>query len=212
MKRFLLLAALLVAAALSASCDQETNLSVVPDVDMFTFGPDGGEFDVVVFTNGHWKATCSDESISFAPDSGDFTAPMHVKVGPNRNNFTKSVRITLVTKLDNLSRTARIAVTQECGPFLTAASTEASIGREGGAARFSVNSNFPWRMTSLTLDGAPYEGEAEFEPATGGPNRTDVALLPIPENTTGRSRTFCVTLALAEYPDGTLVLTVRQDA
>ena len=212
MKRFLLLAALLVSAALSASCDQETNLSVVPDVDMFTFGPDGGEFDVVVFSNGHWKATCSDESISFTPDSADFTAPMHVKVGPNRNNFTKSVRITLVSKLNNISRTARIAVTQECGPFLTAASTEETIGRESGAARFSVNSNYPWHLVGITLDGAPYEGEAEFEPAIGGPNRTDVALLPIPENTTGRSRTFCVTLALAEYPDVTLVLTVRQDA
>ena len=67
-------------------------------------------------------------------------------------------------------------------------------------------------LVGITLDGAPYDGEAEFEPATGGPNRTDVALLPIPENTTGRSRTFCVTLALAEYPDVTLVLTVRQDA
>lgn len=210
MKRFLLLAALLVAAALSASCDQETNLSVVPDVDMFTFGPDGGEFDVVVFTNGHWKATCSDESISFAPDSGDFTAPMHVKVGPNRNNFTKSVRITLVTKLDNLSRTARIAVTQECGPFLTAASTEERIGREGGTVRFSVNSDHPWRKTGVTLDGEPYAGIVE--PSEGGPNRTDVALTAIPENTTGRPRTFCVTLALTEYPDVTLVLTVRQDA
>ena len=212
MKRFLLLAALLVAAALSASCDQETNLSVVPDVDMFTFGPDGGEFDVVVFSNGHWKATCSDESISFTPDTADFTAPMHVKVGPNRNNFTKSVRITLVSKLNNISRTARIAVTQECGPFLTAASTEETIGRESGAARFSVNSNYPWHLVGITLDSAPYDGEAEFEPAIGGPNRTDVALLPIPENTTGRTRTFRITLALTEYPAVTLVLTVQQEA
>ena len=192
MKRFLLLAALLVAAALSASCDQETNLSVVPDVDMFTFGPEGGEFDVVVFSNGHWKATCSDESI--------------------RNNFTKSVRITLVSKLNNISRTARIAVTQECGPFLTAASTKETIGRESGAARFSVNSNYPWHLVGITLDGAPYDGEAEFEPAIGGPNRTDVALLPIPENTTGRTRTFRITLALTEYPAVTLVLTVQQEA
>ena len=69
MKRFLLLAALLVAAALSASCDQETNLSVVPDVDMFTFGPDGGEFDVVVFSNGHWKATCTRFCRLYRPDA-----------------------------------------------------------------------------------------------------------------------------------------------
>lgn len=211
MKRFLLLASLLVVAAFSASCDQETNLSIAPDVDMFTFGPDGGEFDVVLFTNGHWKATCSDENITFAPDSGDFTAPMHVKVGPNRDNYTKSVRISLVTKLDNLSRTARIAVTQECGPFLTAASTEESVGRAGGAARFSVNSNFPWRLVGITLDGEPYDGEAEFEPATGGPNRTDAALLPIPENTTGHTRIFRITLALTDHPEVTLVLTVQQE-
>ena len=211
MKRFLLLAALLVAAALSASCDQETNLSVVPDVDMFTFGPDGGEFDVVVFSNGHWKATCSDESISFTPDSADFTAPMHVKVGPNRNNFTKSVRITLVSKLNNISRTARIAVTQECGPFLTAASTEETIGRESGAARFSVNSNFRWQLAGITLDGVPDEGTARFDPVEGGPNRTEVALRDIPENTDGRPRAFRLTLVLADHPEVSLVLTVLQE-
>ena len=209
MKKCLILIAWI---ALLAACTQETELSITPDIATFQFDADGGSFDAVIFTNGHWKATCDDPTISFAPDSGDFTAPMHVKVGPNRNNFTKSVRITLVSKLNNISRTARIAVTQECGPFLTAASTEETIGRESGAARFSVNSNYPWHLVGITLDGAPYEGEAEFEPAIGGPNHTDVALVPIPENTTGRTRTFRITLALTEYPAVTLVLTVQQEA
>ena len=68
----------------------------------------------------------------------------------------------------------------------------------------------PSGIDAVTLDGEPYAGVVE--PSEGGPNRTDVALTAIPENTTGRPRTFCVTLALTEYPDVTLVLTVRQDA
>lgn len=210
MKRFLIIASLVVAAVFSAACDQETNLSVLPDRSSFSFGPEGGEFDVVVFTNGHWKASCSDEAVTFVADSGNFTSPLHVKVGPNPEQYTKSMRISLITRLDNNSRSANIAITQRCNPFLTAASTEVLIGREGGTARFSVNSDHPWRNTGVTLDGEPYAGVVD--PSEGGPNRTDVALTAIPENTTGRPRTFCVTLALTEYPGVTLVLTVRQDA
>ena len=210
MKRFLLVASLVVAAAFSAACDQETNLSVIPDRSSFTFGPEGGEFDVVVFTNGYWKATCSDEAVTFVADTGNFTSPLHVKVGPNHEQYTKSMRVSLVTHLDKLSRSANIAITQACNPFLTVADAEKQIGREGGTVRFSVNSNHPWQRAGVTLDGAPYDGTVD--PSTGGPNRTDVALNDIPENTTGRPRTFCVTLALVDYPGVTLILTVRQEA
>ena len=90
MKRILML---VLAASLAFSCDQETNLSIAPDIHALAFGPEGGEADVVVFTNGYWKATCDDKSVTFAPDTGNFTTPMHIVVAPNTEKFTKSARI-----------------------------------------------------------------------------------------------------------------------
>lgn len=211
MKRFLLLSAFVLVAVLSFSCDQETNLSIAPDVDSFSFGTEGGSFDVVVFTNGYWKASCPDASVTCSPDTGNFTTPMHVVVGPNTEPYTKSMRITLTSNINGNSRSARIAITQGCKPFLMADPAEGRIGREGGTARFSVNSNFRWQLAGITLDGEPDEGTARLDPVEGGPNRTEVALRDIPENTDGRPRAFRLTLVLADHPEVSLVLTVFQE-
>ena len=49
------------------------------------------------------------------------------------------------------------------------------------------------------------------DPQAGGPNSEVVTVL-IPENTTGRIRTFAVKLALASWPERSVVLTVVQEA
>ena len=206
MKRFLILA---LAAVLSFSCTQETNLSIAPDIHAFSFDPSGGEADVVIFTNGYWKATCEDEGVRFAPDTGNFTTPMHIVVGPNTEQYTKSVKISLTTKLDGNSRSSRIAITQDCNPFVVSEETEIQIPASGGVARFHVNSNASWQVASTLLDGAPVE--LDVDPLEHGPNSVTVNVR-IPENLSGNLRTFTVTLALKEKPGVGVVLTVVQAA
>lgn len=203
MKRYLLLAFLCFAAL---SCTQETTLSITPDVRDFQFGPEGGSFDVVIFTNGVWTATCADESIAFSPASGEYTTPMHVEVPENVEHFTKAVHIQLTSKTGDISRTAQVVISQDCYPFILCEEPVKEIDNKGGKVRFSVNSNEPWRLKKPV-------GEIAFgaSPETGGPNRTEVTL-DIPANTTGEDRTFTVTLVLQSDALVIQPLTVKQGA
>ena len=204
MKRILLL---VLAASLAFSCDQETNLSIAPDIHALAFGPEGGEADVVVFTNGYWKATCDDKSVTFAPDTGNFTTPMHIVVAPNTEKFTKSARISLTTKLNGNGRTSRIAITQTCNPFILCDVTEVQLPSSGGTARFLVNANADWQVVDTKLDGSSVD--LAVDPMEHGPNSVTVNV-PVSENTTGVQRVYTVTLALKETSSVRLVLTVRQ--
>ena len=112
MKRFMLLAVLCLAAL---SCTQEAELTIAPDVGSFQLGAEGGQFDAIILTNGLWTATCEDGSVSFSPESGDYSLPIHVNVGPNEEHYTKVIRIALTAKVDKLTRTNRIVVTQQSG-------------------------------------------------------------------------------------------------
>ena len=200
----------LLALVLPMSCSQDTTLTVSTDVTSFHFDPTGGECDVVVFTNGSWTASSSDSAaVVLSPASGDYTQPMHILLGRNDEHFTKNIRITLTSTLDNLTRTCRIALTQDCDPFLDAAATEATVGAAGGAVRFSVNGNLPWKVVSRSCDGQP--SDFVVDPSSAGPNTVEVALW-IPANDTGASRSFSARLALEDAPAVTLTLTVRQAA
>ena len=203
MKRYLLLALMGLAAL---SCTQETTLTITPDVRNFQFGPEGGSFDVVIFTNGVWTATCNDELFSFSPAEGDYTTPMHVVVPENNEHFTKSVRIQLTSKVSDISRTAQVIITQGCYPFIYCEEPDKEIGPEGGKVRFSVNSNEPWNLS-------PEAGVVPFgaSPETGGPNRETVTL-DIPANDTGEPRSFSVLLSLQSDIDVFVILTVKQGA
>ena len=202
MKRYLLLVALCLAAL---SCTQEAELSITPDVGAFQFDETGGQFDAIILTNGSWTASCDDPAVSFSPQSGDYSSPIHVTVGANEEMYTKVIRITLNAKLDNLTRTSRIVVTQTCAPFLFCEEATKTIGPEGGLIHLSVNSNEPWVV--LTRDGLPLP--CDVSPMAGGPNLTEVTLV-IPANPETASRAFEVTLALRDYPSTWLNLTVNQ--
>lgn len=206
MKKCLILIAWI---ALLAACTQETELSITPDIATFQFDADGGSFDAIIFTNGHWKATCDDPTISFAPDSGDFTAPMHIVVGPNEERHTKAIRISLISKLENLSRSSKIVISQKCRPFIFSEETLLQAPATGGEVRFHVNANDLWKVVETTCDGESVA--LPVDPQAGGPNSEMVTVL-IPENTTGRIRTFAVKLALASWPERSVVLTVVQEA
>mgnify|MGYP002626911389 CR=1 FL=1 len=134
MKRMLLLTAVL---SLLASCTQEASLTIESDVSSFQFDAGGGEFDAVIFTNGYWTATCEDQAVTVTPSSGDFSSPVHIKVGSNEENYTKVIRITLNATLDALTRTGRIVVTQQCRPFIFCDASKKTVGPEGGLVRWS---------------------------------------------------------------------------
>ena len=172
---------------LAASCTQDTELSITPDIASFQFDAEGGSFDVVIFTNGSWTASCEDPAVSFSPASGECTLPMHIEVARNDEFYTKAIRITLSSTLDALTRASRIVITQACAPFIFCEEPERQVGGEGGIVRFSVNANAAWHVAS----GAP----CPVSPQKGGPNRTEVSLV-IPENAEGVARTFEVRLDL----------------
>lgn len=206
MKKTLILAACMM---LLAACSQDTSLSISSDIASYRFDADGGAFDAIIFTNGSWTASCEDETVSLTPSSGDYTTPMHIVVGANEEYYTKSIRITLNTKLDNLSRSGKIVITQDCRPFIFCQESRVNLTAQGGKARFSVNANESWKVTEIRCDGTPVE--LAVDPLVHGPNLAEVTV-GIPANTTGRARSYAVTLALEAHPECTIMLTVGQEA
>ena len=205
MKRYLLLALLCLAVL---SCDQDTNFYVTPEVSTFEFGPDGGEFDDVIFTNGSWTCEVSDDAVTVTPSSGDYTTSVHVVVAPNTERYTKAIRLKFISTYGDLSRNSNVVVTQDCYPFIFCEDEDVRhIGPEGGKVRFSVNSNEPWVM--LEPDGSEYPAGFSAEPLSGGPNSTTVTL-DIPANDTGEERWLEVLLHLESDASVYLVLTVIQ--
>ena len=206
MKKCLILIAWM---ALMAACTQESDLHITPDLASFQFDADGGSFDAVLFTNGYWSASCEDAAVSFSPDTGNFTTPMHIVVGPNEEYYTKSIRINLLTRLDGSSRSGKIVITQACRPFIFSEETQQQAPAAGGDIRFHVNANESWKVSETLCDGVPVA--LPVDPVTYGPNSVDVTVR-IPENETGLARTFTVTLVLESYLDKTLELTIVQAA
>lgn len=204
MKRYLLLVVLCLAAV---SCDQDTNFYITPNHTSFVLGPNGGSFDDVLFTNGSWTCTVSDDAVTVTPMSGDYTTPFRVVVGPNSERFTKAIRIKFTSTLGDLSRTANVVVTQDCFPFIFADETLQTIGPEGGRVFFTVNSNEPWVM--LEPDASVLPAGFSAEPRNGGPNNTTV-MLDIPVNDTGEERWLEVLLHLESDPEVYVILTVIQ--
>ena len=200
---------LLAVLVVLASCDQETSLSIAPDITSFTFGPEGGEFTSVIFTNGIWAATCDDPSVTFTPESGDYTLPMHISVGKNEEHYTKSIRISITSENNGTGRNGRIVITQDCFPFLDCDNTQQTVPAAGGKVRFSVNSNEAWKLVSTAVEGAP--AQFSVSPDHGAKNRIEV-VFDIPANESGSGRVFSATLALEADASQSVVLTVRQDA
>ena len=203
MKRYLLLVFL---CLMAVSCDQDTNFYVTPDVSTFEFGPDGGELDDVIFTNGSWTCEVSDDAVTVTPSSGDYTTSVHVVVAPNTERYTKAIRLKFISTYGDLSRNSNVVVTQDCYPFIFCEDEDVkTIGSEGGKVRFSVNSNEAW---SLVKSGSGVDFQAE--PLSGGPNTTTVTL-DIPANDEGLARTFKVQLQLQKHPGVSVTLTVIQE-
>ena len=201
MKRYLLLVVLCLAAV---SCDQDTNFYVTPDHTSFVIGPEGGTFDDVLFTNGSWTCTVSDESVTVTPMSGDYTTPFRVVVGENKEMFTKAISIQFKSTLDDLSRTGKVVITQDCHPFVYCAEPVQTIGAAGGAVRFSVNSNEPWAVPQV--DDIP---GFSVSPLSGGPNST-IVTVTVPANDMDLERHFAVSLHLTSDPSVSQLLTVIQ--
>lgn len=194
---------------LLAACSQDTEVSISSDITSYRFDAGGGAFDAIIFTNGSWTASCDDDAVTFTPDAGYCTTPMHIEIGANEEYHTKSVRINLTTVYDNVSRSGRIVLTQDCRPFLFCEENRLAVTAAGGKARFQVNSNEAWKVMETRCDGAP--AELPVDPAAHGPNKAEVTVT-VPENTTGLPRSFTVKLALEAHPDCSLVLTVGQEA
>ena len=195
MKRFVLLAAL---CAALLSCTQEATLTLSADVPTAQFGPEGGSFNTILFTNGsEWTAECDDPSITFSPASGSYTTPMHIEVGENTEHYTKVVRITVVSKLDSYSRQYYLVVTQACHPFVICDEASKTIGAAGGTVRFSVNSDKGWVVYKTLLDGA--DTPLSVTPDNHGENIVTVEV-NVPAIESGKSRTWEILLASKATP------------
>lgn len=197
MKRFLLIAAMCAAAL---SCTQEATLTVNADVPSIVFGPDGGSFNTVIFTNASsWTATCDDPAVTFSPDSGAFTTPMHIEVGENDEHYTKAIRIAVKATLNSSQRQLNIVVTQNCRPFVLCNDNAKTIGAEGGNLVFTVNSNKGWFLYRVLVDGTEaglnYDGLV-MQPASCVDPNAQTATVTVPANDTGRSRTWTLLLGI----------------
>ena len=204
MKRILLIAAM---CAVALSCTQEATLTLTADVPAVQFGPEGGVFNTILFTNGsEWTATCDDPAVTFTPTSGAYTTPMHIEVGENTEHRTKAIRIAVTSNLDSNTRSLYIVVTQECHPFVLCNDSVRTIGPEWAKVFFTVNSDKGWRFLRTLLDGQ--EVLLESFPAPSGwidpkssaePNNVEVTLL-IPDNTSGKTRKWEILLASKAAP------------
>ncbi len=214
MKRFLLIAAM---CAVVLSCKQEATLTVSTDVPSIVFGPEGGTFNTILFTNAPvWTATCDDPAITFSPDSGAFSTPIHVEVGENDEHFTKAIRIAVKATLDGSQRQLNIVVTQTCRPFVLCDDDVRIIGPEQTQLFFTINSDKGWRVLRTLLD----DQEVILSSIPGGemdpmsckdPNNVEVKV-QIPENETGKSRKWEILLASEAVPrEEACTLTIFQN-
>lgn len=195
MKKFMLFAVICV---LALSCKQEGTLTATSDIPSIKFGPEGGTFNPILFTNGSsWTATCDDPAVSFSPTSGSFTTPLHIEVGENTEHFTKAIRIAVVSYLDDNSRTFNFVVTQTCRPFVICDDAWKTIEFEGGSVWFTVNSDKGWEVLKTLLDGV--ETPLSVEPSNYGENNIPVEV-KVPANDSDNSRIWEVILASKTAP------------
>ena len=211
MKKFVLFAVICV---LALSCKQEGTLTATSDIPSIKFGPEGGTFNPILFTNGSsWTATCDDPAVTFSPASGSFTTPLHIEVGENTEHFTKAIRIAVVSYLDESSRTFNFVVTQTCWPFVLCNDHTKTIGAEGGKLFFTINSNNGWFRYRVLLDGEDtgmyYSGLTMVPSSCVEPN-DKVTTVTVPANDTGRSRTWTLLLGIDKEEEACR-LTIVQD-
>ena len=214
MKRFLLIAA---CCALALSCTQEATLSLYADVPTAQFGPEGGSFNTILFTNGSsWTATCEDPTVVFSPTSGAYSTPMHIEVGENTEHYTKAIRIAVTSELDGNSRRANIVVTQACHPFVICDDNQKTVGVAGGIVRFTVNSDRGWYLVETQLDGVKVVMEDYFDgwiaPSWCDEPNNCIVEFSIPANNTGKKRTWSAILSPKEEGLENCLLTVMQSA
>lgn len=212
MKRFLLIAVMCAAAL---SCTQEATLTVNADVPSIVFGPEGGSFNTVIFTNAPtWTASCDDPAVTFSPDSGAFSTPMHIEVGENNDHFTKAIRIAVKATLDGSQRQLNIVVTQECWPFVLCNDNTKTIGAEGGKLFFTINSNKGWYRYRVLLDGVDtgmYHNGLTMVPSSCVEPNDKVTTVTVPANDTGRSRTWTLLLGIDKEEEACR-LTIHQNS
>lgn len=183
---------------LALSCTQSAVLSVTTDINEMQYGPEGGSFNTILFTNGSsWTATCDDETVTVSPASGAYSAPLHIEVGVNTEHRTKVIPIEIKSTLGTSTSTYKVVVTQACSPFVICDVAAKEVGAEGGIVRFTVNSNVGWTLYRTLLNGA--DAQLPVSPASYGKNNVDVSVT-VPANDSGSRRVWSVLLALTSAP------------
>ena len=122
---------------------------------------------------------------------------MHVEVGENQEQYTKSIRISVTSKMEGKSRLLYIVVTQACYPFVLCNDAEKTVGAEGGTVRFTVNSDKGWVLYKTLLDGV--ETPLSVTPDNHGENIVTVEV-SVPASESGKSRTWEILLASKTAP------------
>lgn len=204
MKRIIKVALLcVVSAALFLACD----MTVTPENFFSAYNTEltykGGVAEFTLYSNGAWHAEWTDEGVTVKPESGYGDTKVAVTVPEHYSYSDYPVRIEFVTSIDSASHTGKSVVTLHAAPFVICEESARIVDGRASIQRFYVNSNHPWSVRKMMVDGAAWAGEVS--PSSGKENGIWVEV-PIPENTSDRPREYSVEIALDEYPDADILL------
>lgn len=210
MKRIIKVALLCaVSAALFGACD----MTVTPENFFSSYNTEltykGGVAEFTLYSNGAWHAEWTDEEVTVIPESGYGDTKVAVTVPENYCYYDCPVRIEFVTSIDSAYHTGKSVVTLHAAPFVICEDNARFVEGQASIQRFYVNSNHPWSVRKMTVDGAAWAGNVS--PSSGKENGIWVEV-PIPENTGDKPREYSVEIALDEFPDADILqLHILQD-
>ena len=195
---------------LLSSCSEEATPKTYFDIYSQELPFDGGTADVTVYSNGSWEVTSVSDDLTVSPTSGYGDTKITATVPANDQITTKSFHFSIKTTIGTAYRTSKTVFTVGAQPFVVCEEDSLEVPAEGGKVWFTVNSNYPWEVSSITASAGGTEG-VTVDPSEWDRNTTSVEVF-VPANTSGVVRTLFIELKIADYPDRNEILIVNQPA
>ena len=194
-----------------AACQKEGEAEIECFIGEQNIPYTGGSVSVRISSNAPWTASWSDSlEVNVEPSSGRGDAIVTVSAKPNVEGRTRATRVKfLAVRTEDDQRSTYFVVTRDAKPMLICEQKSLSTSAEGGSVYFTVNSNCPWKVKSVTCNGEEWDWTGKITPDCNDKNNVDVEV-KIPRNEESASKVYLITLALDDYPDTELVLTVNQ--
>lgn len=206
MKKVFFLAAAAIAVLVS-SCQKEGSA----EIDCFSSVQEipytGGTASAFISCNTYWEASCDDPVAVVEPKSGRGDKVITVTLPATTDKETRSVEVYVKATYMSSIASITFCASQDAHPFLMCSEPEKTVNADASAVYFYVNSNYPWKIKSMTCDGTPWSGNVA--PVSYEKNGVEVRA-EIPANVSGKDRVFAIELALDDYPDEKVTLKVSQ--